>query len=63
MTVVDIIIIIIQGLKLRKKSGRNFATRYQSLVKISQSFSRKIVVLHCVVSGVARQNMSSQYLC
>ena len=24
---------------------------------------RKIVALHCVVSGVAKQNMSPQYLC
>ena len=26
-------------------------------------FSRKIVALHCVVSGLAKQNMSPQYLC
>ena len=41
-----------QGLKLMKKSSRNFA-----------NFSRKIAALHCVVSGLAKKNMSPQYLC
>ena len=46
-----------QGLKLAKKYSRNFATRYFA------KFSCEIVALHCVVSGVAEQNMSPQYLC
>ena len=28
-----------------------------------QKFSRKVVALHCVVSGLTKQDMSLQYLC
>ena len=56
-------LVLKQGLKLTKKSSHNFATRYETLVAIFAKFSRKIVALYCVVSGVAKQNKSPQYLC
>ena len=46
-----------------KKSSRNFTTRYENLVAIFPNFSPKFVVQHCVVSSLAKQNMSPQYLC
>ena len=45
-----------------KKSSRNFATTYGKLSCNFTTFSCKIVVLPCAVSGLAKQNMSLQYL-
>ena len=52
-----------QGLKLTRKPCRNFATVFKNLVSISQILATKIVALHCVVSGLVKQNMKPQYLC
>ena len=41
-----------QGLKLTKKIQLQFCD------KIRTNFSCKIIVLHCVVSGLAKQNVS-----
>jgi len=45
------------GLKLTKKSSRNFATGYQNLA----TFSRRIFALH--FHALQQKNMSPQYLC
>ena len=45
--------------KLTKKSSRNFAKFSRNLATLS----RRIFPLNFLVSGLAKQNMSPQYLC
>ena len=47
-----------QGSKLTKNSSHNFVTGYQNLVAIQQNLRTAFPV-----SGLAKQNMSPQFLC
>jgi len=56
----------LQGSKLTKNSSHNFATGYQNIKLFSHNlatFSRRIFTLDFPVSGLAKQNMSPQFLC
>ena len=53
----------IQGSKLTEKILSQFCDRVEKFSRNFANFSRKIVELHCLVSGLAKQNMSLQYLC
>ena len=47
-----------QGSKLTKNSSRDFGTEYQNVVAIQQNLRTAFPV-----SGLAKQNMSPQFLC
>jgi len=50
--------------KLTKNSSRNFATcRIPKFSHNLATFARRIFALHFPISGLARQNMSPQFLC
>ena len=49
------------GLKINKKVQSQLRDKIQKLSCTFAEFSRKIITLHCVVSGFAKQNMSPQY--
>lgn len=58
-----VVMFLNQGSKLTKKSSLNFCDRIRKFSRNFAKFIGKIVALCCVVSGLAKQNVSPQYLC
>ena len=56
-------LVALSGLEIKEKIQSQFFDKIRKFSRNFAKFGRKIVALHCVVSGVAKQNMSPQYLC
>ena len=52
---------LLPGLEINEKIQLQFCDQVQKFSQNLANFSRKIVELHYVVSGLAKQNMSPQY--
>ena len=54
---------LLAGLEINEKIQSQFCDKIRKFSRNFANFSRKIATLHCVVSGLAKKNMSPQYLC
>ena len=53
----------VTGLKINKKIQSQFCNKIPKFSRNLATFSCRILGLHFLVSGLAKQNMSRQYLC